>query len=244
MGVISDKAEFERARQLQIDYPDAFKHLPLEELAYELIDHDHAPKPAPFFASLRSSVARATLVKSSCSRTFTAFHHSGPRPRNPVGVTWHCTQSSTALSAASWFANPRSAGSAQLCVDDKICYRTLLDGMIPWAAPGTNVSHVHVEMAGFVDWTLQQWLSHETMLKRAAYKTAVQARDRGFWVKWLGVDDLRNGNFKGITDHWAVSHAFGLSSHRDPRRTWESPAFTYPREHLLDLTKHYRAQFS
>ena len=65
-------------------------------------------------------------IEAPCSRRFHAVHTSGTRDTKIVRwIVLHDTESASAQSAAAWFANPNSQGSAHLCVDDEICYRTL-----------------------------------------------------------------------------------------------------------------------
>lgn len=215
------------ARSIREAFPDH------PDLSVELHDNPHVVE-VPLLTSLRSTVVRKRPIKAKCSHQFRAVHSSGHREENWIsGVCWHCTQSNTAFSAASWFSMQASAGSTQLALDNRICYRTLPDDVIPWAAPGFNLYGVHIEFAGFVDWSHQKWLNHDDMLRRGAYKTAVACKRHGIPIKWLGVNDLKSGKRDGITDHWAVSQAFHLSSHTDPR-----PAF--PRQLVLEYTRHYR----
>jgi len=182
----------------------------------------------------RASVTIPSPVGAVCSTKFQAVHHSGPRSLDLIscGVI-HCTQAYPALGSAMWFANPNSAGSAHRIVDNRICYRTLADSIIPWAAPGMNLYGMHLEFSGFVSWTKDDWKDHDRMLRRGAYKLAVDSKKHGFPLEWLGIHELKNGNRWGVTDHFAVSQAFHLSTHTDPRPN-------FPENLVLDYAKFYK----
>jgi N-acetyl-anhydromuramyl-L-alanine amidase AmpD len=81
-----------------------------------------------------------TPLARPCSREFyKAVHSSGTRRlREIIWVVLHDEEAVTARSAAASFQNPKSAGSAHLCVDDNECYRCLANEDIPWAARGAN----------------------------------------------------------------------------------------------------------
>lgn len=210
----------------------------LEQETHVVIDD------SPLLARLTTVVSRP--IRSKCSTRFTAVHHSGSRPLSVISCgIWHCTQSSTAIAAASWFANLASAGSAHRCMDDNICFKTLDFDKVPWAAPGMNYYGIHYEMAGYDSWTNHVWLDkHEVTLKRTCFKTAQDSLRFKFPIKWLSVSELRNGNRSGITDHWAVSHAFGLSAHHDPRDSYDSESWGYPRDYMMELTRYYRRKLN
>src|SRR5580765_5876462 len=125
-------------------------------------------------------------IKAPCDRTYHAVHSSGERSLNLVTmIVLHSEEAGTAKSAAMWFTNPDSQGSAHLCVDDNICYRTLGNDEIPWAAPGANTNGFHIEMPGFARWNQNAWILHRNTLKRAAYKTALHCRLFGIPTKFL-----------------------------------------------------------
>lgn len=164
---------------------------------------------------------------------YRAVHHSGTRSLLQIttGVV-HCTEGDTALGAASWFANPRSAGSAQVCTDDRETYRTLPDWLIPWGAPPLNTAGVHIEIAGFTRWTTTQWMRHRARVDDAAYRMAVRCKQFGIPVVWLTVADLKAGKRHGITSHNNISLAFRMSTHTDPGNG-------FPRAYFMWKVKQY-----
>lgn len=157
-----------------------------------------------------------------CSREFRAVHDSGSRFASVIRhIFLHDEEASNARSAAQWFANPDSAGSAQLCVDDKECYRTLPDLIIPWAVPGGNTDGLHIEMAGFAAWKKWQWLKHRRMLNNGAKKMARWCVDYNIPAHFIGPTAMHAGK-KGLVTHATVSKytaMYGLGgdhSHTDP----------------------------
>lgn len=156
-----------------------------------------------------------------CSREFTATRQSGSRFASAIKwIILHDEEAPTARSAAAWFANPRACGnggpcgSAHLAMDDKECYRTLSDSIIPWAAPGANTNGLHIEMAGFAAWKKWQWLKHKRMLDRAADRVARWCVKYDIPPRFLSPSELKAGR-KGISTHANVTKAFG-GSHTDP----------------------------
>lgn len=109
-----------------------------------------------------------------------AAHTSGPRPAPPTLVVVHCTEGSTAEGAARWFANPRSAGSAQVVVDDAEVWRCVDDMVIAWHARGANTNGLGLEIAGFASWSRAEWMSHMPRLQEAA-------RIHAGWCRTYGI---------------------------------------------------------
>lgn len=156
-------------------------------------------------------------VREPCSTKYRAAHDSGHR-RAPIEViVVHSTEGETAEGAAGWFQNPASGGSAHKVVDERICYKTLPDDRVAWAAPGANHNGLHLEFAAFARWNRASWLRprHRRMLRRGAWKAAGWAVRYSIPLRRLNVDDLRAGK-RGITGHVQVSRAFHRSSHWDP----------------------------
>lgn len=177
-----------------------------------------------------------------CRSTYPAFHHSGDRrPASIRYIVMHSTEGSTAEAAARYFMTPQSGGSANLVLDDVVCYRTLLDHVIPWGAPPLNTLGFHIEQAGFARWTRAEWLEHRSTLERAAYKAALRCHWYQIPARLLDAAALRSdfGDVKdksgipahpgplrgGIVTHATVSEAFGLSDHTDPGDGWPAELF-------------------
>jgi hypothetical protein len=169
-------------------------------------------------------------VNKACSTEFTAYHDSGPRElKDLCWIVIHCTEQAdtdkptSARGVAEYFAGKDSGGSAQLCVGDLDCYRTLADRVIPWGAPPLNYAGVHIEISGRAEWSRARWLLHSLALRRAAYKASLRCgwygippvfRDAAYLAK-IGPRPSHASN-GGITTHAAVSAAFHKSDHTDP----------------------------
>lgn len=141
-------------------------------------------------------------------RSLPAAHTSGPRPAPPTLVVVHCTEGATAEGAARWFANPRSAGSAHLVVDDHEVWRCVDDMVIAWHAVGHNTIGLGLEIAGFARWTRDEWMGHQPRLVEAA-------RIHAGWNRMYGiplVESTTRGyhSHAGLpgNDHWDPGSGF------------------------------------
>jgi hypothetical protein len=175
-------------------------------------------------------------ISAPCRRDYTAVKTSGTR--NVKNVRWivmHDEEASTAASAASWFENRNAGGSAHLCVDDKVCYRTLPNDTVAWGAPGANEEGFHIEQAGFARWSAVIWKSHLLTLRRAAYKAALHCHVFGLPPVFVTAPGLKAGK-KGVTTHAECTKAFG-GDHTDPGAFW-------PRLLFMGLVRRYYAQLS
>lgn len=194
----------------------------------------------------------ADPIRHECRSTYAAFHHSGDRrPASIRYIVLHSTEGPTAQSAAEYFEQPSSGGSANLVVDDETCYRTLLDHVIPWGAPPLNTLGFHIEQAGYARWTRQQWLEHEQTIKRAAYKAALRCkwyriparvisdphelqRDFGFPVNAGGIPQHPGPLRGGIVTHKTIGVAFAdylrevhVDAHHDPGDNYPIDVFLH-----------------
>lgn len=160
---------------------------------------------------------RAVILTPDCSTAYSAVNHGGKRSMSSVDlIVLHCTEGNTAKGAASWFANPASAGSTQLVVDDHECYRTLPDDVVPDGAPGANTNGLHIEMAGFAKWTRAEWLAHEDTIRRAAALVADWSSTYSIPLVYVDAAGLKAGR-SGVTTHWQVTLGLdGGKGHVDP----------------------------
>lgn len=190
----------------------------------------------------------ADALSADCTRK-QAAHDSGIRPLTVVKwIVLHSTEGATAAGAAGWFANPASEGSAHLVVDNNECYRCLDNNQIPWAAAGggnvpggsANYCGFHIEQAGYAKWTRKDWLVHDAMLRRGAYKAAVHAKLFGIPLRWVGPVGLRLGR-KGFTTHRDISYAWPVQArpygfHTDPGKSFPKDVFlAYARSYSVAL---------
>lgn len=179
---------------------------------------------------------RSAPIRAACSGKFRAVHTSGERPTSTIRlIVLHSEEAGTAESAARWFTNLDSAGSAHLCVDDHGCYRTLPPEAIAWGAPGANTSGYHIEQAGFARWRSALWLRHRKTLERAAFKTALRCHDYGIPPVYRGARALK-ADKPGITTHRACTRAFG-GTHTDPGPFW-------PRRWFMRHVRRYHSELA
>lgn len=163
-----------------------------------------------------------TAVSTACLTKYKAVHSSGARTSALVRyIVLHSTEGDTAQGAAEWFTNEASGGSANLVVDDKVCYRTLDDLRIPWAAPPLNTAGFHIEQAGYAKWTRAQWMAHAVTIDRAAYKASLRCQRFKIPPVLLDVARLKADFAKhtptgGVVTHATISAAFHDSTHTDP----------------------------
>lgn len=115
---------------------------------------------------------------------------------------------------ADYFASPSAPqASAHYCRDDNSIVQGVRDEDVAWAAPGANSDGIQIENAG----TLQSAVQWDDAYSKALLSGELEARlvtKHGIPVIWRDAADLRNGK-RGITDHWEVTKAFGLSTHTD-----------------------------
>jgi N-acetylmuramoyl-L-alanine amidase len=183
---------------------------------------EHEPQ---FLAALDVARQGVRSVSANCDTHYHAAHTSGRRTANDIHhICMHCTQGMTAVSAASWFQDGRSQGSAQLCIDAGACYRTMSDLEIPWAAPGLNTTGLHIELAGYAEWSRAVWLAHHGTLYRGAYKAWYHAHKYGIPLQWLTDAQLERRTVKGFTTHAQVTRVFG-GTHTDPGHGFPADVF-------------------
>lgn len=157
-----------------------------------------------------------------------AANDSGPRRADDIRfVVVHDTEGGTAASVAAYFARSSTPASTQLVVDDTECYRCVPDLVRPWGAPGANLHGLHVEHCGYASWTRAQWLEHEAMLKRAAWKVGRWCWQYRIPRRWLTDTQLRAGQ-RGLTTHGQCSRVFNGGWHTDP-------GAGFPKAHYLSL---------
>lgn len=170
-----------------------------------------------FLAKLDDSKMKVSPVSANCNTKYRAIHESGTRKLSDIRwIVVHDEEGLTAVGAANWFRDPRSGGSAQLCVDAGSCYRTLPDNVIPWAAPLANFNGWHIELAGMAAWTRAQWLAHHGTIYRAAYKCEYHARKFDIPLRWLTDKQLAGRTAKGFITHRQITRVFGSGTHTDP----------------------------
>lgn len=194
-----------------------------------------------------------TPITGRCDTRFKASRSSGNR--DVAAIRWiviHDEEATSAISAARWFADPRlpdkggPAGSAHLCVDDDICFRTLPNDVIPWAAASSidaNLYGFHIELAGLARWSTAVWKTHRLTLRRAAYKTAFHCLAFDLLPRFVFAAQLPA--LAGVTTHAEITRA---SKRLDPkhagRYSHTDPGAFFPRRLFMSYVREYHAQLS
>jgi N-acetyl-anhydromuramyl-L-alanine amidase AmpD len=180
--------------------------------------------------------ALPTPIAAKCDRSFRAVKTQGKRePGTVLWIVLHDEEASTAESAARFFTTSQAGGSAHLCVDDEICYRTLDNDDIAQGARGANTHGFHIEQAGFAKWSTVVWLRHRRTLERAAYKTALHCVLFNIPPTFRFARHLE-ANRPGVTTHRECSQAFG-GDHSDPGPFW-------PRRRFMRLVRAFHAELN
>ena len=191
-------------------------------------------------------------VSRACRLGYPAYHHSGERRQAAIRyIVLHSTEGDTALGAAEYLMTPAAGGSANIVVDDTVCYRLLNDTVIPWGAPPLNTNGFHIEQAGYAAWTRAEWFAHTPTIVRAAYKAAVRCRLYKIPARVLdagalesdfgelpadnagGVPTLPGPMHGGIVTHATVTAAYHQSDHTDPGSAYPIDVFMQHLERFL-----------
>jgi hypothetical protein len=163
---------------------------------------------------------KSTPYKATCS--------SGSRSMDKVTlIVLHSTEGDSIDGAIGTFAAADAGGSTQLVVGETGAVRILPDDVIPCGSPGANTQGLHVEMVGFANWSVSQWMARQKTLACAARNVADWCAKYGIPARLLSAADLLAGA-SGITSHANVSAAWKKSNHWDP-----GPSF--PIEHFMSM---------
>jgi len=178
---------------------------------------------AIFLFSRKSSKSKMKdLPLPNCNDSLKADKHGSSRQPSKIRlIVIHSTEGGSAAGAAGWFTNKASGGSAHVVVDDKECYRTLPDDMIPWGAKGgrANEDGLHIEFTGYAKWSRDEWLKHQAELEKGAAIISNWAKMYNIPLQFLDAEDLEKaGNSAhGITTHHELTKAFKIDGgHTDP----------------------------
>lgn len=174
---------------------------------------------------LRDRIPKFPRQGVSGKAQYEAIHNSGKRSIAAItNIVIHSTEGETAEGAASWFANPASAGSAHMVLSDDVCFITLPETLVPWAAPPWNTRGYHVEIAGFAAWTAKEWEAHEKRIINAAEKVAYRCHRYQVNPIWLDEFQVHREDH-GITSHRIIDEVFHQSTHTDPGPNFPVPMF-------------------
>lgn len=142
-----------------------------------------------------------------------------PRGQTPTSVVIHCNGTGfPAASTAGYFHDDNDSGSAQAVADGVEGFTCVPDDAVCAGAPPLNQEGLHIEQPGRTDWSRDEWLRHDTQLRRVAYHVAGWCRTYRIPIFLAKTADLLRLGEKGkfITAHGWVSEAFHQSTHTDP----------------------------
>ena len=107
--------------------------------------------------------------------------------------------------------------SAHIGVDQNSAVRYVADNDIAYAAPGSNELGLHLELAEYARSTEGHWLEADgrAMLNIAAPIIREWCEKYNIPKRFVNADALRRGE-SGITTHYEVTKAWGLTDHTDP----------------------------
>lgn len=149
-----------------------------------------------------------------CDTSYTAHLVDG-RAREPITlIVLHSTEGDTARSAAQWFTDPASEGSAHVVVGEDGCFRTLPDEADAAGAGTPNPRALHIEFAGHAKWTRDQWLERTQTLALGIQQIARWSQKYGIPLRQLSTEEIKK-KAPGVTTHAAINQVYG-GSHWDP----------------------------
>lgn len=173
-------------------------------------------------SSIIQSMTKKDLPLPDCSTSFSADKHGLERQLSKIRlIVIHSTEGGSAAGAAGWFTNKASGGSAHIVVDDKDCFRTLPDNVVPWGAKGgrANEDGLHIEFTGYAKWSRDEWLAHNDELEKGAAIISNWCKTYNIPMEFLDAEDMAKlGNgAHGITTHHELTKAFKIADgHTDP----------------------------
>lgn len=147
---------------------------------------------------------------------------TGPPARRPVDeIVIHCAitaeQGDTAEALAKYATHPDYPSSWHIAVDSNSITQSVKDNDVAYGAKGYNRKGIHIELAGKIEQTREQWLDPYgiAMLALASNAAAQYCLKYNIQPVHLTNDQLRNG-VRGIVGHVQITEVFKVSDHTDP----------------------------
>lgn len=153
--------------------------------------------------------------------------------RQVDGIVIHAMQApekvTTAENIAHWFANKKPdepVSSVHICTDSDSIVQCVMDNDVAFGAGGYNDHAIHIELAGYAEQTLAEWMDAYgvQLLNRAADAAAQYCLKYAIEPVWLTDQQLRAGG-RGLIGHDQVSRVFKRSDHTDPGTHFPRPYF-------------------
>lgn len=115
--------------------------------------------------------------------------------------------------------------SAHTGADNNSRVRYVDDDDVAFGAPGANHNGLHHEQTGYARFTRGEWTQPDMMLM--LQQSALQVREwhltHNIPLRFITADQLKQHNPEnlppecwGVTTHWEISKAWGLTDHHDP----------------------------
>ena len=146
--------------------------------------------------------------------------------RDVTCIVLHSTQGPTARGGALTLTS-RPDASVQIVLDNEECYRIVADNVVPCGVRDVNSWTLHIEQAGFAEWSKGEWMKHRRTIQRAAFWTALWERRYRIPHRFLTTADLDAGRRRGWTTHNELSQSdISSSTHWDPGPRWPALLFT------------------
>lgn len=151
------------------------------------------------------------------------YYRSG-RTRPIRLIVIHCTvgpeMGTSAEAVARYFSTIDRKASAHRTADSNSIVMSVSDFNTAYAAAGANADGLHIELCGMPQQSATEWLDAfgQSMLPLAAGQVAEWADLYDIPLRWLTVDQVRDGKTKGLCTHHDVSQAFPdvSTGHWDP----------------------------
>lgn len=140
----------------------------------------------------------------------------------------------TAENIARYFQRPDRPSSAHICVDSDSIVQSVRDSHIAFAAPGANHDGIQIELAGYANQKMRDWLDQYgvPLLANAAYATAQYCLKYDLPIRKLSAREVKAGE-RGICGHADVTEAYRESNHTDPGKD-------FPWDFFISLVRVYR----
>ena len=182
-----------------------------------------------FFFMIKYSPTKENILNLDTIPYIQAKNFTWGRVTNPTLIVIHDMEageySTTAENCAGYFAGSNAPqASAHYCCDNDSVVCSVQPDDTAWhtAHTPTNNCGIGIEQAGYANQGIgfmYGWAdeySQQMITTQVAPLCAALCQRYGIPVQFLSADDLRNGNFNGITSHREISFAFVPGGHTDP----------------------------
>lgn len=139
--------------------------------------------------------------------------------RDDTPVIWlavHTAQgSTTAVSLANFLADPNNQVSYHAVCDDNTTIQCVDYNSEAWAMLGGNPRSDQICCTGFVAWSTEEWMSHQSMLDRIAAWLVERAAARSVPLIHIGSAGV-SAHSRGVIGHYDYTVGAREGDHTDP----------------------------